>query len=407
MFWRRSQKRSAPQLSISDPNLLAYFGLTGSAAGVTVNECTALNLSAFYRACALISGTIASLTLRSLRTTADDQREQVKSWLDTPNGPDGQTQFEWTETVVLHLVIHGDAFLLHMHNGAGVLAGAQPIHPQAVKVEWDESRPGGKKYTITLEGGETREYDASTMTQIMGPSLDGLRGMSLIERARNSIGTGLAGDQSAARMFEDGALISGLVTPDEDVTPEEARQMKDDLTVKVLGAENAGSIAFINRKLKFSQWSLSAVDAQFLESRQFQIEEISRWTGVPPHLLMQTDKQTSWGTGVGEQNRGLKQFTLLGWTKRIEQRLSRLIPGGQVAEFDFASLERPSADQEINLLIAQVNAGLLTLNEARRIRNLPPLSDPSADLPRVPPGALPPTATPEPAPAEGEPNGDA
>ncbi|MFI7677876.1 phage portal protein [Actinophytocola sp. NPDC049390] len=404
-FWRRSQKRSAPQYSISDPRLAEYLGLVRSAAGVPVNENTALTLSALYRACSLIAGTVASLSLRSLRTTSDDMREQVKSWLDTPNGPEGMTQFEWVETVVWHLVLQGNAFLLHLYNGAGALAGAFPVHPNAVTVEWDEERPGGKKFTVTLDDGSTREYDASTMTQIMGPSLDGLRGMSLVERARNGIGTGLAGDESAARMFRDGALISGLVTPDEDVTPDEAQEMKDDLQVKVLGAENAGTIAFINRKLKFEKWSLSAVDAQFLESRQFQIEEISRWTGVPPHLLMQTEKATSWGTGIGEQNRGLRQFTLLGWTRRIEQRLSRLLPGGQIAEFDFASLERPSPEDEINLLIAQVNAGLLTLNEARRIRNMPPLSDPSADLPRVPPGSVAPTATPEPT-QEGEPNGN-
>jgi phage portal protein BeeE len=92
---------------------------------------------------------------------------------------------------------------------------------------------------------------------------------------------------------------------------------------------------------------------------------------------MQTEKQTSWGTGVAEQNRGLGRFTLLGWTMRFEQRLSRLL-GGQsrtprFAEFDFAGLERPTPEEEIRLLIEQVTAGLLTVNEARRIRNLPPI----------------------------------
>jgi HK97 family phage portal protein len=309
--------------------------------------------------------------------------------------------------VVWHLVLQGNAYLVHMFNGAGALVGAQPIHPLAVTVEWDETRPGGKKYTALLIDGSKREYDATTMTQIMGPSLDGLRGMSLVERARTSIGLGLAGDQSAGRLFSGGALISGLVTPEEDITEDEAKDLKSQIRAKMQGAENAGDIAFINRKLKFTPWSLSATDAQFLESRQFQIEEISRWTGVPPHLLMQTDKQTSWGTGVEEQNRGLRQFTLLGWTTRFEQRLSRLLPGGQIAEFDYAALEKPSPQDEINLLIAQVNAGLLTLNEARRIRNMPPLTDPSADLPRVPAGAVAPVAAPEPTPAEGASNGDA
>jgi phage portal protein BeeE len=95
---------------------------------------------------------------------------------------------------------------------------------------------------------------------------------------------------------------------------------------------------------------------------------------------MQTEKQTSWGQGVAEQNRGLGRFTLLGWTMRFEQRLSRLIAGPpgptgprRFAEFDFAGLERPTPEDEIKLLIEQVKAGLLTVNEARRIRNLPPV----------------------------------
>jgi HK97 family phage portal protein len=396
-LFRRSVKRSAPILSISDPALAAFLGLsTRSSTGVSVTENTALTLSALYRAVALIAGTIASLSLRSLRTNSDDTREKVKSWVDEPAGPDSLTQFEWVELVCWHLVLNGNAYLIHRYGGAGQLVGAMPVHPCAVTVEWDEEAFGGKLYTVQLDNGEKREYTAKDLTQIMGPSVDGLRGLSLVERARNSFGIAIAGDEAAGRLFASGALMAGLVTPDEDVTPEEAQEMKESFTLNAMGAENAGDIAFVNRKLKFQPWSLSATDAQFLQSREFQIEEISRWTGVPPHLLMQTDKQTSWGTGVAEQNRGLKQFTLLGWSTRIEQRLSRLLPGGQIAEFDYAGLEKPSPQDEINLLIAQVNSGLLTLNEARRIRNMPPLTDPSADLPRTPPGAIPPEAAAEP-----------
>jgi phage portal protein BeeE len=88
---------------------------------------------------------------------------------------------------------------------------------------------------------------------------------------------------------------------------------------------------------------------------------------------MQTEKQTSWGTGVAEQNRGLGRFTLLGWTMRFEQRISRLLGAPRFVEFEFAGLERPTPEEEIRLLIEQVKAGLLTVNEARRIRNLPPI----------------------------------
>jgi hypothetical protein len=88
---------------------------------------------------------------------------------------------------------------------------------------------------------------------------------------------------------------------------------------------------------------------------------------------MQTEKQTSWGTGVQEQNRGLARYTLEPWTTRIQERLSRLLTGGKKCEFDYSAFVQPDPETEIGLLIDQVDAGLLTINEARKIRNLPPL----------------------------------
>jgi phage portal protein BeeE len=125
--------------------------------------------------------------------------------------------------------------------------------------------------------------------------------------------------------------------------------------------------------LKFEKWSMSAEDAQFLQSREFQVEEVARWFGLQPMHLAQTSKQTSWGTGVQEQNRGLARYVLEPWTTRIQERLSRLLTGAKKCEFDYTAFVQPDPETEIGLLIDQVNAGLLTINEARKIRNLPPL----------------------------------
>jgi HK97 family phage portal protein len=364
-------------ISISDPVLADYFGVTPTYAGVNVGEASALGISAFWRALSLISGTIASLPMRSLRDTADGQRQPMASWLDQPGGPGGLTPYEWKETCVLHLLGHGNAFGVHQYNQGGALVGLPLVHPGAVQIEPPTRDKPVTTYRTTLANGRQRVFTPATMTHIPGPSMDGIRGMSLLTVARNSLGTAIAGDRAAARMFGSGALISGLVTPEEDVDEGEAKTIKDGLDRKVGGWENAGQVAFVNRKLKFSPWTMSAADAQFIESRAFQIEEVARWTGVPPHLLMQTEKQTSWGTGVAEQNRGLSRFTLLGWTSRIEQRLSRLLPAPRWVEFDFVGLERPTPEQEIQLLIAQVQAGILTVDEARRVRNLPPLTEPA------------------------------
>ncbi|PSL02878.1 HK97 family phage portal protein [Haloactinopolyspora alba] len=378
--WRRGSRTDVTDehVSISDPVLAAYFGVSPTYAGVNVDEGSVLGIPAMWRAVSLVAGTIAGLPLRTLRDTADGQRQRVSSWLDEPAGPNGQTPFEWKETIVAHLMLHGVTYLAHLFNNAGAVIGAVPIHPLAVTEE-PQTRGVGDlgasqpRWTVTLVDGTQRQFTPATMTKILGLSLDGVHGMSVIRYGRNSFGTTIAGDRAAGRTFSNGAMLSGLVTPEEDVDEEEAKDIKAGLNRRMSGWENAGDIAFVNRNLKFTPWTMSAEDAQFLQSRQFQVEEISRWTGVPPHLLMQTEKQTSWGTGVAEQNRGLARFTLAGWTSRIEQRVSRLLQTPLFSEFDFAGLERPTPEQEIALLIQQVQAGLMTPNEARRIRNMPPI----------------------------------
>lgn len=390
-----SQEQRSTYVSIADPAVAAYFGaLPGSFSGVAVTETSALTLSAVYRACSVVGGTIGTLPLRTIRTLPDGTKEQVPSFLDTPAGPglEALTSLEWQEEILWHMLLHGNTFLYHRYNAGGALAGLEPIHPLSVSVEWDPERPGFKIYKVNLVDGSLIECDERQLTQIMGPTLDGLRGLSVVGVARNSIGTGLAGDQTAARMFASGALLSGIITPEEDLEPDEAVAIADDLRQNAFGVDNAGGVPVINRKLKFSPMTMTAEDAQFLESRAFSIEEVARWFGVPPHLLMQTDKQTSWGTGVEEQNLGLRQYTLLRWTTAIEQRLSRLIPRTQHVEFDFTHLERPSPSAESDLLIKQVNAGLITPNEARLRLNLPPV--PGGDQLRIPTFAMPADQTP-------------
>lgn len=402
--WQREEVEER-SVSIGDPVLAMMLGYS-SPDGVAVSETTALTLSSVFRAVSLISGSIASLPLRTLEETPDGQKTRVSSFLDFPGGRDRLTAFEWKELVLVHLLLHGNAYLQHIYNGAGALTALYPVHPTWVTPDWDDARPGGKVFTVQLAdtGGSTRtvEFDASSMTQIMGVSLDGLRGLSPISLARLSLGTGLQGDKAAHRMFSNGAMISGLVTPagDEDLTEDEAKTVKESVNRTMTGTENAGDIAVINRRLTFQAWQLSAEDAQFLQSRTFQIDEVGRWFGVPPHLLGLTEKATSWGQGIAEQNRGLARYTMTPWTSRVDERMSRLLPASRTAEFDYSAFVKPSPEDEINLLIAQVNSGLLTLNEARKIRNMPALA--GGDLVRTPPGAIPPVSAPEDEPATTE-----
>lgn len=399
--WQRRPlvKERSGSFSIADPTLAIRLGYASP--GEVHSPFAAMSLSAWYRGVALIAGSIASLPLCTIDEAADGEITPAASFLDTPGG-DRLNPFAWKEQSVVYLLNHGNLYLQHIYNAAGALSSLWPVHPFCVVPEWDSSRPGGKVFHVTvaeIDDGRwtthTYDADASSMTQIMGLSLDGLRGISPITAARLSLGTTLAGERSANRQFTNGAMISGMVTPqgDEEITAGEAALIKEDLDVRVLGPENTGSIPVINRKLQFSPWTMSAADAQFIQSRTFQVIEISRWLGVPPHLLSETEKATSWGSGIAEQNQGLARYTLQPWTSRLDAGLSPLItnPRRRV-EFDYSMFVKPSPLDEVTMLNTMVNGGWMTPNEARRARHLPPIAD--GDTLRIPPGAADPRGTP-------------
>lgn len=395
-WWRRSEQvaERSETYSIADPTLAVMLGYTPADGSIIVSASTALTLSAVYRAVSLVSGSIASLTLQTIEQDPAGPAAPVSSFLDNPGG-DRYTPFEWAELVMVCLVLKGEIFLQHIRNGAGTIAWLNPVLPEQVSVYWDETRPGGKRFEVTIPAADGREaqvitLDPSTMTQIMGLTLDGRRGISPIGSSRLSLGTALAGDKAANRQFANGAMIAGLVTPDgdEDLEEGEAKIVKETINRKILGPENAGDIPVINRRLKFSPWQMTATDAQFIESRTFSVDEVGRWFGVPPHLLGLTEKSTSWGQGIAEQNRGLARYTLRPWTSRIEQRLTRLIANPRrVARFDYSEFVEPSPEDKANLILSQVNGGLITPNEGRARLNLPSL--PGGETLRLPPGSLP------------------
>lgn len=374
-------RAEAYPLRLDDGTFADWMGWGPSTAGVAVSPQGSLGLSSVYRAVSLVAGTIATLPLKSYRDLPDGTRVRVDSFLDEPGGKSGLTQFEWTELVLVHLLLWGNAYLAHVVGGAGQVIALVPIHPSAVTVkpvstpeEHHRFDPWPKYFTVSMADGSQRDWTPMEITHVTAMATDGLKGLSPIETNRQAIGTGLAGDQAAARMFQSGSFPSGLVTTEEDIGADEAIAIKAGLDAKVTGVNNAGKLAFVNRNLKFQPWIMPAADLQFIESRVHQVEEISRIFGVPPHLLGQTEKQTSWGTGVTEQNRGLSRYTLMPWTSRVEQRLTRLLVNKQVCEYDYAGLLQGSAQEELDMLIKQVGAGILTVDEARRIRNLPPLT---------------------------------
>lgn len=387
--WQRAPADPVNSTSVGNPQLAALFSPGGvvDLAGVVVGEQSSLGLSALFRGVSLISGTLGSLPMRSLRMNSAGAPEETPSVFDDPDGPDGQTPFEWKESLFAHLVIHGRAGAIKVRSVTGAVVRLPLVHP----LSWFPELPsmeeyrsgnlpaGGLWFRITFADGSQKRLDQTDFWYVPALAMTPGFGQGLLQVARASLSTAIAGDKAAAKVFASGALISGLASPmDEDLDiSEDIPKLRQELNRSVLGHENAGTIALVNRRLSFTPWTMTAQQAQFVESRKFQIEEISRWTGVPPHLLMQVEKQTSWGTGVDEQNQGLSKFVLGHWAKRVEERGARLLAKPRWIEFDFAGLERPNFAVNVGLILQQMEKGLISAEYGRKLLNIPESAAPA------------------------------
>ncbi len=371
--WPWSNRERFSSWSLGDPAFAAW--LRGSDSdGESVTPYTVLGLSAVLRAVSVISTTIASLPLRTYERQGAE-RVSVPSVFDDPYpGIDGMTPFAWVETILIHQLLWRQSFLWHdARDRAGDISVYRPLVPDGIEVK----RVNGKReFTYADDAGQAQTVGSDWITYIPGPSLDATRGHPLLASARAIFSGALSGDKAASTTLRRGIRLAGLLVPEEGEEIEEAEgnAILEQLRAKVVGREHAGDVALINRRMKLQPWTPSNIDMQWMEARQMALGEVGRLFGVPPHLLNDIEKQTSWGTGVAEQNLGLARYTLMGWSSRVEQVLSLRLPAGQFCEFDYKGLLQGTPADEIGLLIAQVEAGLLTIDEARKILNLPPLT---------------------------------
>lgn len=360
------------QWSVADKAVAAWWLGTDTATTESVTPYTVLGLSGVLRAVQIISGTIAGLPLRTYERQGDEKVRMPSIFDDPYPGIDGMTPFAWKETLLIHLLLWRHAFLWQDSSGY------RPILPDVfTKVYRDDN---GKRRFQYQEKGETKEVGSETVTYIPGPSLDGVAGHPLLHAARAIFSAAISGDKSAQSTLKRGIRLGGLLVPgddQEDIDPTEGAAILETLRARMVGHENAGDLAFVNRRVKLQPWTPNNVESQWIETKQAVLGDIERLFGVPPHLLADTEKQTSWGTGVAEQNLSLARYTLRGWSDRIQEVLSMRLPNGpyeQFCEFDYAGLLQGTPQQEIELLIKQTDAGLLTVDEARKIRNLPALT---------------------------------
>lgn len=369
-----------PALPLTSQSLADFLVGPSTDAGVSVTEKSALGLPAVYRAIALIAGTCGGLPLH-----AYEDRNEIRERLTSPPAliaephPD-LTTFEWAELIYVHLLGWGNAYLRILRDQAGTPRELWPIEPARVSV--GRTSTGQKVYGIDTGDLSSRERTPATgllpltdreVLHIPGLGYDGVAGMSPIRAARQSLGLAMATEKHGARFFGSGTSLTGVLSSDQRLTVDQAEQVKARWRHANSGPDNAHDIAVLGHGTTFTPISINPKDAQFVETQRFGVSQVARIFGVPPHMLFETDKSTSWGTGIEQQAIGFVTYTLRPWLVRVEQRLSRLLAGSQYVKFSVEGLLRGDTKGRYYSYAVGRNWGWLSVNEIRRLEDLPPV----------------------------------
>ena len=375
-FRRPAETRSLENAAIplSSASLIDFMSGPSVDAGVTVNEKTSLGMAAVWRAVNLIAGSSAALPLHAYTQDDDGVRTRVPSTQAAPRllskpHPD-LTPFELWEIEFGHALLWGNAYMQTLRNPLGQISELWPIHPSRVKA--GRAKDLTKVYVV--DGDEDNPFTDAEVLHVPGFGYDGVTGLSAIACARQGIGLSMAAERYGAKLFGNGSLASGLLTTDIALTPEKATALKERWKQRAQGLNNAHDIAVLDNGAHFEQLTIPPEDAQFIESRRFQIAEVARIFGIPPHMLMETDKSTSWGSGIEQQSIGFVVYTLRPWLTRFEQRISRILtPTATYASYEVEGLLRGDSAQRAAFYTSMWNIGAYSTNDIRRLENQSPV----------------------------------
>jgi HK97 family phage portal protein len=380
---------SVPLQSVAFDSVYGLISGAGNAAGRTVTIDTGLAIPTVWRCVSLLATVVASCPLEVFR---GPDKEPVKiKCLDPENSATTHSQFELWELVTAHIALWGNAYVLKLRNEAGQIIDLRPIVPSRVKVKRvkrDTTFPDGKCYLVERkneDGSDAKPIplNSDQVMHIPGFGYDGLRGLSPLQVASQTFGTALAADELAARFFSNGQQLSGIIQVKAPLQNEgQALDIKRRWMEIHSGVGNAGTVAVLDAETDFKPLTIPPDSLQFLESRQWEVSEVARMFGVPPFLIGDETKATSWGSGIEAINTGFVTYTIASYTERIQQRSTREVVAtrGQRAVFDLGALMRGSTLERYQAYAVGIQSGWLLRNEARKDEDLEPVEGLSEPL---------------------------
>lgn len=383
-FSGKKQPENAYKDAISEEKAIEMlFGGYGipTASGMVVNEQTAMRISVVYRCVSLIAGTIASLPCEVYRykggksELADDLPAY---WLlhDEPNPLMTANTF-WKNFLWWALMRgNGYAFISRTQLGAPTAVTLAP--PQSVTTNYNASNTA-LLYDITMIGGQIRRYEQTSVLHYPFIGWDGKAGRSPLECAREAIGLAAAAQEFNERFFSQGNAADIAMEFPGTVNDDQMKRILDIYARNRSGLEKQRLPLVSTGGATIKRLDFDAEKSQLVDARNFQVEDICRFYGVPPHMVGHTSKSTSWGSGIEEQTLGFVKFTLRDILKGLEQEVNRklLRSARFYCKFNLDALLRADSKGRSEFYKAAVGGtqspGFMTVNEVRALENLPPL----------------------------------
>jgi len=372
-----SRKKTKATDSLSTSKSMFYSG--PSSAGAFVNEQTAMQTAAVHACVRVISEAVASLPLHVYRyedrATRIVPNHPLFALLKNAPNPE-MTSFSFREALMTHLLLHGNAYAQIIRDGRGRVEALYPLLPDKMDVSRGSS--GEIYYTYWRDRDESGGGDGEMITlrkdqvlHIPGLSFNGLVGLSPIALARNAIGMAAATEQYGAAFFKNGATPGGLLEVPTSI--KDPNKIRDTWDTVYKGANNANRIAVMSDGMKFHVVSVPPNEAQFLETRKFQLAEITRIFRVPLHMVGDLDKSSF--SNIEQQSMEFVKYTLEPWVVRWEQALwqALLLPGEQAThfiKFNLDGLLRGDYETRMKGYSTGIQNGFFCPNDIRRLENL-------------------------------------
>ncbi|MBF8679863.1 phage portal protein [Pseudomonas fulva] len=370
-------------IRLSDGGFWSAFLGAQSSSGKAVTVDKAMRLSAVWACVRIISTSVAGLPLSIYRRLPDGGRETARDFPlydvvhNSPN--EDMAAFHFWQAVVASMLLWGNAYC-EIHRSGGRVIALDFLMPSRVTPEPDDN--GRLRYFFQPRKGARREIAQADMLHIPAFTLDGRMGLSAIRYGADVFGSAMSADDAANTTFKNGMMPTVAFSVDKTLNPTQRAEFRDYVKT-ISGALNAGKSPVLEQGVKPEMIGINPADAQLLESRGHSIEEICRWFGVPPWMVMKTDKGSNWGTGLEQQQIAFLTYCIMTYTAPIEQCVNKrcLTAVDRIkhyAEFSLEAFLRADSAGRAAYLSTMGQNGYMTRNEGRHKENLP--SMPGGDI---------------------------